>query len=536
MAKTSAATSGKQNTAHNQDSKRAALAVEKQPEKIRVELNIEKWPGIWQPSKGHTKLISRTLERQVELKSGDRASSKLIVGFTDLGTLTTEDQRMFYALIRQWENSGKPVGRPVYFSDRVLSRLLHKKGWGTNVIKAITGSLRRLRTIPLRWIKSFHRSDEVGSEYEEEIPFQMLDDLKIITRKAHGHVTNQQGYFQFNRHIEANLQANYTKPLLEEVFFSLESEIAQLIYTHIDLIMFGKTRYERCTKDLFADLGLTGASYRHKANRKQKLERALKELQGVRLNHGVLRSATIRQTVDGKDYKVVFVKGSSRDLPSADVSEVLPEPDTVVINHYAQAKDQGRLNAEELVRHFHKTFHGVTVHEPQLKETNQASSLVSQYGVKLATHIVEFTAAEAAKTNFSIQHFGAVLSYASRAVADLDRRQAPHRSAKVSVMVEAPRQELVKRWLRGEGRLAALTAEQYRDRYERTKGVLFAEVPFLAQQRSDSDLQEKMVRSRLVQALDREPMELLPLQALELPESLLKIFPLPDAQNPGTRL
>ena len=147
--------------------KRTTTAVEKQPEKIRVELNIEKWPGIWQPAKGHTRLAPRTLERQVELQNGDRVSSKLIVGFTDLGTLTTEDQRMFYALIRQWENSGKPVGRPVYFSDRVLSRLLRKRGWGTNVIAAITGSLRRLRLTPLRWIRSFHRSDEAGHQYEE---------------------------------------------------------------------------------------------------------------------------------------------------------------------------------------------------------------------------------------------------------------------------------------------------------------------------------------------------------------------------------
>src|SRR5204863_4846614 len=183
------------------------------------------------------------------------------IGFTHLGTITTEDQKMFYALIRHWEENGKPADRPVFFSDRLLSRLLRKKGWGTNVIEAITGSLRRLRLTPLRWIKSFHRSDDAGHQYEEEIPFQMLDDLKIVTRKANGHVTNQQGYFQFNHHIETNLHANYTKPLLEEVFFGLESEIAQLIYTHIDLIMFGKTRYERRSKELFADLGLTGTSY-----------------------------------------------------------------------------------------------------------------------------------------------------------------------------------------------------------------------------------------------------------------------------------
>src|SRR5690348_8200901 len=145
--------------------KRASTAVEKQSEKIRVELNIEKWPGIWQPSKGHTRLAARTLERQVELQNGDRVSSKLIVGFTDLGTLTTEDQRMFYALIRQWENSGKPVGRPVYFSDRVLSRLLRKKGWGTNVIEAITGSLRRLA-----WTPAWFHATTTGKQAVENRP------------------------------------------------------------------------------------------------------------------------------------------------------------------------------------------------------------------------------------------------------------------------------------------------------------------------------------------------------------------------------
>jgi hypothetical protein len=29
----------------------------------QVELNIEKWPGIWQPAKGHTRLALRVLAR-----------------------------------------------------------------------------------------------------------------------------------------------------------------------------------------------------------------------------------------------------------------------------------------------------------------------------------------------------------------------------------------------------------------------------------------------------------------------------------------
>jgi len=514
MDQTSVTSAGQQSerTPRARDStKRDSPSGEKQPEKIRVELNIEKWPGIWQPSKGHTKLAARTLERQVKLPSGDRASSKLIVGFTDLGTLTTEDQRMFYALIRQWENSGKPLGRPVYFSDRVLSRLLRKKGWGTNVIDAITGSLRRLRTIPLRWIKSFHRSDEVGQEYEEEIPFQMLDDLKIVTRKAHGHVTNQQGYFQFNRHIETNLQANYTKPLLEEVFFSLESEIAQLIYTHIDLIMFGKTRYERCTKDLFVDLGLTGDSYRYKSNRKQKLQRALKELQGVRLNHGVLKSATIQETSGGHDYKVVFIKTTSRDAATVDEPGILPESEPVVINRYAGVKDEVRLNGEQLVRHFHKTFHGVSVHEPQLKETNQAVSLVSQYGFEKAKHVVDFAHREAAKTHYHATHFGAVLNYASRAIADIEglsktppSKSIPaNRPVLTSIEPTAPG--------RGQIRVSVLTTEQYQCRFEQAKAGLVTENSFVARHwKNGSQLFVQMIRRRMIRDLETECMDLAP--------------------------
>ena len=71
------------------------LTTKPKSEKIRVELNIEKWPGIWQPAKGHTRLALRTLERQVEVKNEGRAVSKLLIGFTELGTLTTEDQKMW---------------------------------------------------------------------------------------------------------------------------------------------------------------------------------------------------------------------------------------------------------------------------------------------------------------------------------------------------------------------------------------------------------------------------------------------------------
>src|SRR5258708_18225007 len=48
-----------------------------------------------------------------------------------------------------------------------------------------------------------------------------------------------------------------------EEFFKLKSEIAQLIYSHIDLMLFDKSKYERRTKELFDDLGLKNGEYVH---------------------------------------------------------------------------------------------------------------------------------------------------------------------------------------------------------------------------------------------------------------------------------
>src|SRR5262245_45239368 len=105
------------------------------PEKIRVKLNIERWPAMWQPSKSKTKPTVRKFSRAVTFSDGTRGTAELEVGFTQFGTITTEDQRMLRVLIKQWEDSGKP-NTQIFFSDRLLARLL-KKSWGTNVLDAI---------------------------------------------------------------------------------------------------------------------------------------------------------------------------------------------------------------------------------------------------------------------------------------------------------------------------------------------------------------------------------------------------------------
>jgi hypothetical protein len=228
----------------------------------------------------------------------------------------------------------------------------------------------------------------------------------------------------------------------------------------------------------------------------------------------MIKSATIEKTKDGRDYKVVFVKvlSSRNDAVIEDGPQEGIVP-AVVINDYGDRKDPLMLEAEELVRYFHKVFHGVDSHAPQSKEMGQALSLISQHGLQAAKHVVDFAEATAAKTAYSIQHFGGVLSYASRALRESTRRAEPRsvdtRPSALAKPITAEQDRQV-----GTSRLAALSSDQYERRFEKTKAALFREQPFLAQaEKLGSSLIARNVRARIIRELDSQPMELSPFES-----------------------
>jgi len=478
-------------------------------EKIRSELNIEKWPAIWQPAKSKNKPALRSMEREVTAEDGSRMVSRVEVGYTQLGTLSTEEQKLLYVLIKLWEDAGKPDVQ-VFFSTRGLARMLRKNGWGTNVIQSITKSLRKLRTIPIEWINSYFDRTETGTVVVDRRPFSILGDLRIVERRQDGAVNTSLGYFKFDDHILSNLLRNYTKPVCIEEFLKLKSEIAQLVYTHIDLMLSDKTKYERKSRALFDDLGLKNPEYNHMYERKRALEKAVAELHGIRISSGVIRSATVEKTKDGKDYKVSFQKAARAETAEEMLPATAPTP--VVINDYSKQRDPLTSDAERLVQYFHKIFHGVDAHSPQSKETSQALSLIAQQGLEACLHVIEFAYVEAQKTNFRIQHFGAVLSYASRAVAQRNRkRQDPGPTTRQAPRPERHDENRV--YKRGEIRLTLLTKVQYDIRFEEAETELQVGNPFLRRYwKEGSPTYDKMIRARVIRALATECMELLPVE------------------------
>jgi hypothetical protein len=398
------------------DSPKPPPQEDRKPEKIRPDLNLEKWPAIWQPAKANTKLEDRYLERDLTLADGRQVHAKVKVGFTGEGMLNTEDQKTYYALVKHWYDSG--CGDEVTpFSVRKLAKILRKKGWGTNVIESITASLIRLRATPFTWTNSYY--DASSKEMLEDVElFNILADLKVVRRKKDGHITYEAGFYRFNNFITKNLLSKHTKPVLFDLILEFKSPIAQLLYTHVDLMLFGKSQYERRTLELFDELGLKGKAYKILSNRKQKLIPALKELTGVPVTSGWISEATLERTKDGKDYKVVFRKTAAPELEGNDsgFDSRDEQPDEV-----APEKHDATLRAEELVRYFHKFFHGIENHTPQSKEVGQAVSLIALLGFDKARYVIEFSKPAAEETNFKPQTFGGILQYTNRAVSAYDQ-------------------------------------------------------------------------------------------------------------------
>lgn len=466
-------------------------------DRVRSDLAIEKWPAIWRPANSRGEPEVRTLRRSVTRQDGTSSNSAVEVGFTQLGNLTTEDQKTYYGLLKQWQEKGRPSDY-TFFSIRKLAKIL-KKPWGTNVIDATTESLRRLRTTPFVWTNSYHDS-RTGEEMEILDTFTIISELKIVRRKSDGHVTKESGYFRFHDMVLSNLLANHTKPVLLDVILNFRSEIAQLLYGHLDLMLARRDQYERRTKELFEDLGLHGSAYRNRSDRKRKLERAITELRGAPLSTGVIASASVQKTKDSKDYKIVFRKTSRASLSQSDQ----PREGSASF-HISLVRASGSeltRDAAALVSYFHRVFHRVENAIAMPREIAQAISLIAQHGFVRAKYVVDFSYGAAEQTNYSPHTFGGILHYVSRALADFDYyerlREIGRRELVVSVAQEE--QDRTERTAIDES-LRALSEEAYKDLYETTRAEFASRFP--SAMAAKPSLFEFAIKAKMAETISR---------------------------------
>ena len=431
-------------------------------ETVRPDRNLEKW-AIWEPTNSRHKPHARLIQREIRMPDGSVATAKVEVGFSNHGMLTTEDQKTCYALIKHWEELGRPTGE-VCFSRQQIARIL-KKTWGQNVNKSLTASLMRLRFTPFRWERSYYESRS-RETVELDDTFTILSELKMARRIKDAGASKmpsepairENSWYAFNSRILANLLANYTKPVFLDTILGFRSDVAQILYTHLDLILADKTRYERRTKELFLDLGIDGTAYRYPSKRVQTLEPALKELEGCPLSTGVLKSITLERTKDESDFKIVACKSRQAYKPIQKIEALKPTerksrhsapgPNTneteltLSFDGPAEAMPTASAllvssEAAEQIRYFHQIFFrsGENI-VPSPKELSQAQSHIARLGEEKARYLVTFAMREAKKTGFAIQTYGGILQYEGRAVAEFDENMQKRRQANVQKVRE----------------------------------------------------------------------------------------------------
>ncbi len=402
-------------------------------EMVFSELNLEKW-SIWEPSSSKKNPRPRTLERVRILADGSRITAKVEIGITQHGNLSVRDQKIYYILLKFWDDAGQP-DHPVQFSLQKIARELGEE-WGSSLRRSITRSLLQLRGVLFVWEDSYF--DKGSGEYIERLDtFNILSELAVARRSRKLHATTEMCQFQFHRQILRNLEASYTTPIFLATVLSFRSEIAQLLYVRLDLMLADKSQYERRSQELFEELGLESETYRHPSARKRVLERALRELEGAPVTTGGTLSTHIEKTQDGNDYKIVIRKNSlskRKNAAKAPKTDALPSDeseDAIMLEKpkksqgrrlkaiAGEAKSYDEPDEQLLVRYFHQQFHGATlkgVLNP--KELTQAARLIEQHGFENAMALVDYAKNEADKTSYAPANLNGIVQYESRFEAE----------------------------------------------------------------------------------------------------------------------
>ena len=384
-------------------------------EVVRAELNLEKLANIWQPKKAKNKLNEVVVERPNGAKIQCIANSKF-------GALTTETQRVLYALYLISEEQNHP--RRLSFSCHKLAHILRKE-WGSSVKILIETALYQLRGTLFVFKDAFFVSSE-NKVVRIVDTFTILTELKMTKVEFDGHTTKEACYCEFNQYIHSNLVNNHVKPVFLDTVLSLGDDgIAQIIYTHLDLILSETPVYKRRSEGFLKELNLSGQEYTRVNYRKKTLERVVAKLNGKELSKGGYLSLEIVKTVDQKDYNLVAHRsriplGNNQPTQQEEQKNKSSGNNSVTRQKNAKSMAHSISNIQEavkLIQHFHKKFFGVEGVDPGATELAYAAQLMQKYGYCLAEYIIDFAFEKAPETQFKIGVFKGCLIYEGSAVA-----------------------------------------------------------------------------------------------------------------------
>jgi len=287
----------------NHEDKQQSIVVEEK-EIVRMDLNLEKWP-----------LFSTEEHKGARvLKRIDSAGNKQTVTISPYikgdkqYTLTAHREgKIIYALLKKWQDSGKPNDKPVYFSLRQIADILGIS-WGGSAYNFIKTGLLNLRGVCLTF-ESSYKASKTSETYELTEPMNILMKLKIFEKTQRDGVVPVFSFseFTFHNYITDSILNKFMKPVRLDVLKQLKGDTVIILYRWLDLIMSDKSMLEyTIDENLAKDLGLEDMRM---DNFLRSIKTAAENLEGKELSTGKITYCKIEKKETGTGLKLVVRKG-----------------------------------------------------------------------------------------------------------------------------------------------------------------------------------------------------------------------------------
>lgn len=258
--------------------------------KIRTDLNIERH-SIFASNTFQGDL--RIIEREYDTRSGDKVTSRVRVGDADgvvKGVLKQKHQEAFYKLLEEWAKQGYPV---IKDGDECHASI-HLSAY--ELVKIITGDDcgRHYREVLILMKEMASIRVNIKNHYEKA-DYAETEDFSLLSYRWKSKQFNEKTLLPhpsgdsvvkilLSPSVTTNFLKKRIKPLMLKPYLKLKDSkagLGQLLYSMLDYELSRKPTHHITLVLLSKRLGLT--EYKHKSQRKRRIEPSVTALKGIEL-------------------------------------------------------------------------------------------------------------------------------------------------------------------------------------------------------------------------------------------------------------
>lgn len=459
---------------------------------VRSEVNFLIYPFFCLDKRGHTDRLTIEYHRTLDRGEGREEISWRVLGHQAYGLPGPFDWELHKAIEEIINERGFPVANPVPFGMRDVCRRMGISYAGSKTTTGIQAAFLRMISAMVESKRTFYSKPK---KHWIDDNFHLYD--RVIYRGDElpdGGGLADTNYLYLGSWYLENLNALYVTRLDTRYRRSFSSGLARRLYEILGVKFYGLRagqapflRYRYST--LCALLPVKRYHYHSDAHRQ--LDAAHQEL----IARGFLERVEWSSTSGtSSEWYLHYFPGpralallsalpaSVSAAPPLDLEEhggaadacassaaAPPRPDLQEEAGTASAPPASR--AEDLVQHFRQGLVVTPPRRPSAKELQQAATLLQAHGDERARAIITYALREARRTDFQMQHFGAVLSYQEAALAALTQQaQQTQRQEATRQQQAAEEQERQQLWAEDARAAAVLAAlpeaqrEAYRQR------------------------------------------------------------------------